>query len=228
MASAIACDPPRAAGQPATWPDARSMSPGADVSGPAEREERVRGGAGEEPAPPRPWRRRGRRRWPGGAPAARTPPSVRGWRGTRTQRGEHRPGRARPSGGRSSRRGGPTPAPSTPRPATVSSSERWSTPARPSSSGWTSGDLGLDQLEPVALEVRRREERRDAPPAGGWPSRRRGGTRAASAPRCGLPRRWCRRASSTSTERPASATVIAAASPLGPAPTTTTSGTPSA
>ena len=48
MASAIACDPPRAAGQPATCPEASSMSPGAEVSGRDEREERVGRGAGEE------------------------------------------------------------------------------------------------------------------------------------------------------------------------------------
>ena len=85
------------------------------------------------------------------------------------------------------------------------------------------GQLGLAQAdaEGPGDPASGRTERPPAP--GGRRSTRRGRTRAASAPRCGCHRRWSVRPSNTSTPTPARANVSAAASPLGPDPTTTAS-----
>ena len=87
------------------------------------------------------------------------------------------------------------------------------------------GDLGMHQLQPVALEVRRSKNGETA--ASGWMAEQTSWWKpgsVSSAVRAPPP--MVSAPSSTSTERPASAHVMAAASPLGPAPTTTTSGTP--
>ena len=199
-----ACEPPRAAGQPATWPEARSIRPGAEVSGRDSGRNEWAARAGEEPA-----RLVGGKARPatvagGSAAQPEAGHASSGWRGHAQQRGEDRRRQHVPAAGRPA----DVPVPGravAPRPATVSSSDRCSTPARPSSSGWTSGDLGVHQLEAVALEVGRREERRDRRPAGGWPSRRRGGSPGSVSSAVRVPPPIVSAASSTSTERPASA-----------------------
>ena len=85
---------------------------------------------------------------------------VKGWRGTRSSG-------ARTAGASMAHRRAVHPTvrdqagPSTTETGDGGLEERWKTPARPSSSGCTSGDLGVDELQPVALEVGLREERRD-------------------------------------------------------------------
>ena len=209
-------------------PDARSIRPIAVVNGRDSGRNEWAARAGEQPARLVGGEGARRRRWPGARPAAPKPAMVSGCRGHAQQRGEHRPGPARPSARRPSRRAGPTAAPSTPRPSDggVERPVEHAGPAVVERVG--ERDLRVHELEAVAREVGAPGRTATPRPAGGRPSRRRGrspGSGELGAAACR--RRWCRPPSSTSTDRPAAAHVMAAASPFGPEPTTTTSTTSS-
>ena len=223
-ASAIACEPPRGSGQPTAWPSIARTSPNDAVAGGLEREHRVRGVAGEERAGAlaveararKPGRRAQRR-------AARTAPSSIGCRGGRgpasvsvdelVGAADERPEQALARPRRRS-----------PRPAAVSASERSSTTAVPSSSGCASGAGGWIHSTPCSASGTERMNG-EASRAGGsreQVSWRNPGSVSSSVR---SPPPIVSRPSSTSTERPARASTIAAARPFGPEPTTIASCT---
>ena len=195
------------------------------VNGRDSGQERVGGGAGEEPA--RLVGGEGSRRDRGreGAPQAEAGHRERVARHAQ-QRGEHGRGEARPSARRPSPRGVATQAPSTPRPSAVASTDWWSTPARPSSSGWTSATSGCTRSRP--WRARSAPWKNGDTAASGWTAEHTSCTKPGSVSAAlRVPPPIVSAPSSTSTERPAAAHVMAAASPFGPEPTTTTSTTPS-
>ena len=145
-----------------------------------------------------------------------------GWRGGRTT-GRRSSARSRshslasgPNSRPRRRRRGPGPR----RSAAPDRGRARGRPLRPGVSAWATGDLGVHPLEPVAREVEGPEERRREAQRMGRRARRRGRTRAASARRSASRHRPCPRPRRSRTERPARASSIAAASPLGPPPTT--------
>ena len=95
--------------------------------------------------------------------------------------------------------------------------------ARPPGSGWAIASSGWIQRSPWRSSSSSREAPATRPPPGARRRRRRGESPAASAPRSRARRRARGAASTTSTERPARASVIAATRPLGPEPMTTAS-----
>ena len=202
-ASVIACEPPSAHGQPTRWASAAEHEADAGRQRPVERQDRVRGEPGEQRRAPRSLSKRRR--------AERSPPGA--GRRARSGRGAAGGGAATAAPCRSSTTGRPPSvsgaisrrhaAPSAPRPATVSSSERCSS-AAPPSSGWASGIVGWRQRTPCSLERQVAQRRPRRCRAGGSPSRRRGGSRARSARPCGSRRPASAPASNTTTRRPAS------------------------
>ena len=188
-ASAIACAPPRGKPQPATWPSTASASPkpalGRRSSGSIEcaaspaKSARARSvskrRAATERASPSAARERSREpRERAHERAARggNGPSTSG--STARQRADERldePAVARRVGAE--------------RPP-VARASRSSTTAVPSSSGCATARGRVDPVEPELGEPRRTARRG---PSGGSPSRRRAGSRAASAPRCAHRRR---------------------------------------
>ena len=126
--------------------------------------------------------------------SARSPKraSAIGWRGSR-ERAEQR--RREPVG--VARPAAPSAA-GTPRrpdrgPSAVSSTERSSTAAVPSSKRVGQRGRRVDPLQPVLVQRQRSRRTARRRPSGGSPSRRRGRSRAASARRSACRRRWCLR-----------------------------------
>ena len=162
------------------------------------------------------WRDRGRadQRRSGPAPAGRGACCASG-RTRRARSGRASPPAARPAPGRPPRRRrGATPSPRR---------SRYSGGGPAAAERMGEGHLGLAQHHAEAGQVEGAEERARPPATGGRPSRRRGGTPGASAPRCASRRRRSARPRTPRRACPARASVSAAARPLGPEPTTTAS-----
>src|SRR6266511_1445997 len=220
-ASMIACEPPRGSGQPTMWPSAAISNPYPAV---VSRSSGSIACAATPASSPR-------ARWPrkralasGAAARMALRPKLASSRGCRGSRSGSRTASARSSPSRAS---GPSSrcqaAPSSPSEPAVASSERSSTAAEPSSSGWASAAGGCTISRPWRSSGSPR--RNGEASASGWTAEQTSWwkpERVSSAVR--QPPPAVAPASSTRTERPALARTIAAASPLGPAPTTTASG----
>ena len=225
-ASATACEPPRATGQPTAWPGEHEHE--RDRRGrraASRRQHRVRGVA----------RRTARARAVPSKRVARAPAAERSAAAGRsaTARADGAVGRSGPRIAGSSLSASRT---------SGSISLRYASPSAPPIDAAVAVDRAVERHRGAVVErVRERAARagraraRARPAAaragtarpagaGGPPSRCRGRSRAASARPSATPPPIVSAASSTSTERPARARAIAAASPFGPAPTTTASG----
>ena len=181
----------------------------------------MRGEPGEERPRPLAGEPRAGRTWsPEESARARSAPARPGAAGNGAARAARRSrASATATSGSNSRRYA---APSSPRPAAVSSTERSSTAARPVVERMGERRRRVDPLQAVLLERQRAEERRAT--AIGWIAEQTSWQKPGSVSSAvRIPPPTVSAASSTCTERPARASTIAAASPFGPAPTTTAS-----
>jgi hypothetical protein len=222
--SAIACEPPRATGHPTSWAARASMSPADVVRGEV-------GGTMAWPAMPansmrvRSSRNARAASWTGHTARMPKRASSSGWRGRPMVIGR----RTSPASSDQRPRKGPTmrlQAPSSrPSEAAVSSTERASTAADPSSSGCASARSGCNHSSPWSASGSAASAG-DPTPNGctaEHTSCRKPGSVSSSVR---VPPPGLSAASNTRTCNPARARVTAAVSPLGPDPTTAASSTP--
>ena len=216
-AAVIDPDPPAATGQPQRCPAVMMPAPIAEVSGWCSGRNAC---AATPPNSARPFSVANRRAnaEPGSSVGSPNLASASGWLGARSSgrmmspASLSYPAEGRPKASRQR-------APSRPSPAAVSSTDRYSRPASPPSSGCAQSISGQRQDNPYLS--RPRPVRNGEPTAIGWKAEQWSCSRPGSsdsperAPPPGSPA-----ASSTVTCTPSAARATAAASPLGPPPTT--------